>query len=47
MKDKMPDYKCFDEPPQHYKDMNDSLCIKLGIQPAKIRQKKTWKQQNR
>lgn len=32
MKIKMPEYKCFDKPPQHYKDVNDSLCIRLGIQ---------------
>ena len=25
-------YYCKDEPPKHYKDMNDSLCIELGIE---------------
>lgn len=44
MKDKMPEYHCKDEPPLHYKDMNDDLCIRLGIQPAKQRSKKSSKQ---
>lgn len=41
MKIKMPEYKCCDDPPNHYKDMNDSLCVQLGIQPVKVREKKT------
>lgn len=28
----MPNIKCFDEPPKHYKDLNDSLCKKLELQ---------------
>ena len=39
MKDRISGYNCFDEPPSHYKELNDSLCIRLGIQPAKVRQK--------
>lgn len=33
MKDKIYGYNFFDEPPPHYKELNDSLCIRLGIQP--------------
>lgn len=40
MKVKMPNYICLDEPPQHYKDVNDNLCIRLGIQPTKTRKEK-------
>ena len=47
MKNKMPEYHCRDEPPLHYKDMNDDLCIRLGIQPAKLRSKKNSKQYSR
>ena len=47
MKNKMPDYKCYDEPPKHYKDTNDSLCIRLGIQSMKKRKKIDWKHQER
>lgn len=43
MKDDMPEYRCYDEPPQHYKDTNDNLCIRLGIIPAIQRQKKNGK----
>lgn len=35
----MPEYNCYDEPPQHYKDTNDNLCIRLGIKPTMQRQK--------
>lgn len=37
MKSKMPEYKCYDEPPKYYKDTNDNLCIRLGIKKAKVR----------
>ena len=35
------------KPPLHYKDMNDDLCIRLGRQPAKLRNKKNSKQYRR
>lgn len=44
MKEKMPAFHCRDEPPLHYKDLNDDLCIRLGIQPMKQRTKKNSKQ---
>lgn len=47
MKVKMSNYKCLDEPPKHYKDTNDSLCTRLGIQPVKKRKKIDWKHQER
>ncbi len=31
IKDTMPNYTCIDEPPKHYKDLNDTLCIELGL----------------
>lgn len=40
MKVKMPEYRCLDEPPQHYKDVNDSLCIRLGIPQSKVIEKR-------
>lgn len=40
MKEKMPEFHCRDDPPLHYKDMNDDLCIRLGIQHMKQRKKK-------
>lgn len=27
----MPNYTCIDEPPKHYKDLNDTLCKELGL----------------
>lgn len=39
MKDKMPEYTCLDQPPQHYKDTNDSLCVRLGILQNKVKEK--------
>lgn len=43
MKNNMPEYQCFDEPPKRYKDMNDELCIRLGIDKVKPRAKKSDK----
>lgn len=34
-------YKCYDEPPQYYKDRNDSLSIRLWIFRSKSKVKKT------
>lgn len=41
IKNNMPEYHCRDEPPLHYKDVNDSLCIRLGISKTKPRMKKS------
>ena len=47
MKEKMPEYQCRNEPPLHYKDMNDDLCIRLGIQPTRQRAKVNDRQYSR
>lgn len=47
MKANMHEYHCFDEPPKCYKDMNDELCIRLGIQQIKPRAKKNDKMHER
>lgn len=43
MENNFPEYHCFDAPPNYYKDMNDELCIRLGIQQTKPRAKKSGK----
>ncbi len=37
MKSKMPIYNCYDQTPKYYKDMNDSLCLRIGITSNKSR----------
>lgn len=47
MKKQMPEYHCSDDPPKHYKDMNDVLCIKLGIKRMMSRENKKDEKQER
>lgn len=47
MKFKMPQYICNDDPPKHYKDTNESLCIQLGIKKIRARSKMDTKNYER